>query len=102
MLAPFAALAVDEFADWCPRLARGLVRWSARRLGDGQVRERYEEEYLASLNDVEGRVCKLLAALGYAMNVPRMRWALRAERRDQAEPAEQSARDTPVRFISIY
>lgn len=102
ILSVLLGLASSEFRELCPWLAEKLVRWSARRLGDAQARERYEEEYLASLNEVPGKVSKLLAAFGYAANVPRMRWVLRAGRRARAEPTEQSAQDTPAGFIALY
>lgn len=95
-------LALNEFSEWCPRLAEALVRWSAQRLGDAQARKRYEEEYLGNLTEVPGKVSKLLAAFGYAVNVPRMRWTLRAGSRARAEPTERSAQDTPARFIALY
>lgn len=96
------ALALTEFGELCPWLARELVRWSARRLGDAQACKRYEEEYLASLDEVPGRVSKLLAAFGYAVNVPRMRWALRAGRQVRARPTERPTQDTPAGFIALY
>ncbi|MGH3870634.1 MAG: hypothetical protein ACRDSR_03800 [Pseudonocardiaceae bacterium] len=101
LLAAVAALTVEELASWCPRLAEQLACWSARRLGDDQTCERYEEEYLANLGEVPGKVSKLLVAFGFAVNVPRMRWALRAERLDRAEPAEIPARDVSAEFRAI-
>jgi hypothetical protein len=70
-------LAVSEFRDWCPRLATGLTRWAARRLGDRQARARYEEEWVANLNEVPGKLSPLVSAVGYLVAVPRMRWTLR-------------------------
>ncbi|WP_394622406.1 NB-ARC domain-containing protein (plasmid) [Lentzea sp. JNUCC 0626] len=70
-------LVVAEFKDWWPRLAVGLVRWSARRLGDPHACARYEEEWVANLQEVPGKLSPLLAAFGYVAVVPRMRWAIR-------------------------
>jgi GTP pyrophosphokinase len=70
-------LLVNEFSDWCPRLAQRLVCWSARRLRDPGIRARYQEEYLANLARVPGGFSQLLAALGYAANVVAMRRTLR-------------------------
>ncbi|MEV4058198.1 NB-ARC domain-containing protein [Amycolatopsis sp. NPDC049688] len=70
-------LAVSEFRDWCPRLATSLVRWAARRLGDHTARIRYEEEWVANLDEVPGKLSPLLSAVGYLIAVPRMRWTLR-------------------------
>jgi GTP pyrophosphokinase len=71
-------LLLGEFADWCPRLAERLVRWSARRLTDPGDRDRYLEEYLANLRQVPGNLSQLLAAVGYAANVLAMRRTLGA------------------------
>jgi HD domain len=67
---------LGELADWCPRLAEGLVRWSAARLRDPIDQERYLEEYLANLAEVPGKASRLVAATGYTANVMVMRWAL--------------------------
>lgn len=69
-------LLLAEFGEWCPWLAERIVRWSARRLGRLAAR-RYEEEWLANLNEVPGKLSRLAAALEYAVSVPRMRWSLR-------------------------
>jgi GTP pyrophosphokinase len=74
--AVFLPLLVNEFSDWCPRLAQRLVRWSAHRLRDPDIRARYQEEYLANLARVPGGFSQLLAALGYAANVVAMRRTL--------------------------
>lgn len=102
LLGAVASLAVNEFGELCPWLAEVLVRWSARRLGDDQARQRYEEEYLANLYKVPGKVSKLLFAFGCAMNVPRMRWVLRAGRQTREGPTEQSTQDNPGMFIALY
>jgi dsRNA-specific ribonuclease len=71
-------LLLAEFGDWCPWLAEHIVRWSARRLEDPAVRARYEEEWLANLSEVPGKLAHLAAALGYLFSIPRMRWSLRS------------------------
>ena len=71
-------LLLAEFGDWCPWLAERIVRWSARRLGQPAARIRYEEEWLANLSEVPGKLSRLAAALEYAASVPRMRWSLRS------------------------
>jgi len=70
-------LLLAEFGDWCPWLAERIVRWSARQLGQPADRIRYEEEWLASLSEVPGKLSRLGAALEFAASVPRMRWSLR-------------------------
>jgi hypothetical protein len=86
-------LLLAEFGDWCRWLAERLVCWSARRLGDPEACERYQEEYLANLDRVPGKVSPLLAAVGYVLMVPRMRWTLRAGRRAAVGVAGRSADD---------
>ncbi|MGH3884226.1 MAG: hypothetical protein ACRDSI_10885 [Pseudonocardiaceae bacterium] len=96
-------LALNEFTEWCPLLAERLARWSARRLGDAEASARYEEEYVGNLAEVPGKVSKLVAAFGYAANIPRMRWTLRAGRRaGPTEITERSAQGTPSGFIALY
>lgn len=102
LLGAVLPMVLNELAEWCPRLAERLVRWSARRLGDGEAAARYEEEYIGNLAEVPGKVSKLLAAFGYAANVPRMRWALRAENGSRAEPTERPAQDSHSGFIALY
>jgi len=70
-------LLVTEFGDWCPWLAARLVRWAARHLGDPASCERYQEEWIANLNEVPGKLARLAAAFGYLANLPRMRLSIR-------------------------
>jgi hypothetical protein len=81
-------LVLAEFGDWCPWLAERIVRWSARRLSRLEDRIRYEEEWLASLNQVPGKLSRLAAAFGYAVTVPRMRWSLRNSVSRPGDPAD--------------
>jgi hypothetical protein len=74
-------LAVNELGELFPWLARRLVRWSARRLGEPSACERYEEEWLANLECVPGKLMKLVAASSYLVSVPKMRWTLQRGRR---------------------
>ena len=80
-------LLLAEFGDWCPWLAERIVRWSARRLGLPTASIRYEEEWLANLNEVPGKLSRLAAALEYAVSVPRMRWSLRNSASDFRDPS---------------
>jgi hypothetical protein len=66
-------LLLAEFGDWCPWLADRIVRWAARRLREPAACQRYEEEWIANLNEVPGRLGRFIAALGYAIYVPSMR-----------------------------
>ncbi|MGW7199396.1 hypothetical protein [Streptomyces chryseus] len=73
-------MAVTEFGDWCPTLAKRLVRWTARQLGDPQATERYSEEWTAELEHLPGKLWHMRVALGYFAALPRLRWSLRATR----------------------
>ncbi|AXX32699.1 ATP-binding protein [Actinosynnema pretiosum subsp. pretiosum] len=77
VMAVLLPLAIGELREWWPRLAVRLVRWSARRLGDPQACARYEEEWVANLEEVPGKLSPLVAALGYLVAVPRMRRVIR-------------------------
>jgi NB-ARC domain len=73
-------LLVTEFGDWCPWLAVHLVRWAARQLGDPASCERYQEEWIANLNEVPGKLARLVAAFGYLVYLPGMRRSIRRRR----------------------
>jgi hypothetical protein len=67
-------LVVNEAGDLVPSLARCLLRWGARRLGHEDQAGRYEEEWLADLERVPGKLTKLGHACGIvAWSVPRLR-----------------------------
>ncbi|MEH0396216.1 ATP-binding protein [Streptomyces sp. NBC_01260] len=74
-------LLLAEFGDWCPWLAKRLVRWTARHLGDAAVVERYSEEWLAEIEEVPGKLSCLVVAIGKVSALPKSRWELRAQRR---------------------
>ena len=67
-------LLVNEAGDLVPSLARCLLRWGARHIGQADQAARYEEEWLADLDRVPGKLTKLLHACGVvARSVPRLR-----------------------------
>jgi hypothetical protein len=70
-------LLLAEFSDWCPWLAARIVRWAARRLGDPASCKRYEEEWIANLNEVPGKLARLAVAFGHLAYMPRMRRSVR-------------------------
>ncbi|MEU3547099.1 AAA family ATPase [Streptomyces longwoodensis] len=74
-------LLLSEFGDWCPWLAKRVVRWTARCLGDAAAAERYTEEWLAELEEVPGKLSRLIVAAGKVLALPKSRWELRAQRR---------------------
>lgn len=62
LLAVILGLLVNEMCDVSSHLARLLLRWAARRIpGEGNA-ERYEEEWLALLEERPGKVVKLAFA----------------------------------------
>lgn len=54
----------DEFKAWTPWIIRQLVNCAVRRLGEEQ-RTRFEEEWLAHVNEIPGELGKIIAALGF-------------------------------------
>ena len=67
VLGVLSGLAVNEFCDLSPWVARRLVRWSARlRYTDPVRAETRAEELTALIDDRPGKLFKLLTALGFA------------------------------------
>ena len=64
LFAVLIPLLVNEAGDLAPSLARCLLRWGARRIGRADQAERYEEERLADLERVPGKLIKLIHACG--------------------------------------
>jgi hypothetical protein len=74
LFAVLVPVLVSEAGDLAPSLARWLLRWGARRIGQADKARRYEEEWLADLERVPGKVTKLAHACGVlALSVPRLR-----------------------------
>jgi hypothetical protein len=72
-------LALSEFSEISPWAARHLLNWAAHRLGDPRACERYREEWLAGLNDVPGKLTKLLSALSIiCYTVPVLHWRFKS------------------------
>jgi hypothetical protein len=61
----------SEIVEWCPRLATRILRAAARRLPDG-FQERYEEEWLAHLAELPGRLGGVALALSLYVRAPRI------------------------------
>jgi GAF domain len=81
LFAVLTPLVVREAGDLARPLARGLLRWGARRIGRADQAERYEEEWLADLERVPGGLTKLAFACGVAAwSVPRLRAQFRRGR----------------------
>jgi hypothetical protein len=100
VLAIVVPLLVSEAGDLAPFLASWLLGWGARRIGDADQARRCEEEWLADLERVPGKVTKLAHACGVlALSVPRLRAQVRRGSRRALLPrwtggraAEQLAR----------
>lgn len=74
LFAILVPILVGEARDLAPSLARWLLRWGARRIGQADQTDRYEEEWLADLERVPGKVAKLAhACVVLALSVPRLR-----------------------------
>jgi hypothetical protein len=81
LIAVLVPLLVTEAGDLLPSLARCLLRWGARRIGPADQAERYEEEWLADLERVPGKLTKLVHACGVLVrSVPRLRAQYRERR----------------------
>jgi hypothetical protein len=74
LFAVLVPLLVSEAAELAPSVARWLLRWGARRIGPADKARRYEEEWLADLERVPGKVTKLAHACSVlAFSVPQLR-----------------------------
>jgi hypothetical protein len=82
-------LSLSEFGDWSSWLARRLARWTAHHLGNQSLAKRYEEEWLAELVEVPGKLASLALAMSYLAILPRMRWSLRSQASSEPPPLEQ-------------
>jgi GAF domain len=81
LFAILVPLLVREAGDLVRSLARYLLRWGARHIGQADQAERYEEEWLADLERVPGNLTKLLYASGVVVrSVPRLRAQFRRGR----------------------
>src|SRR6266516_4256354 len=75
-------LLVNEAGDLGPSLARRLLRWGARHIGQPDQAKRYEEEWLADLDRIPGKLTKLAHACGVLVrSVPRLRAQFRPQGR---------------------
>lgn len=75
ILVPLAlGVVVNEAVDVCPWMARKLVRWSARRITDASMAQRYEEEWLAGLADRPGKLLQLFSAVSIVVGAS---WRMR-------------------------
>lgn len=74
LFAVLVPLLVGEARDLAPSRARWLLQWGARRIGQPDQAKRYEEEWLADLEQVPGKMVMLVHAFGIVIkSVPRLR-----------------------------
>lgn len=95
-------LTLNECRDWCPWLAKQLVRWTAHQLGDPEARSRYEEEWVANIDAVPGKLSPLMSALGYLIALPKMRWTLRRSPRVNGTRSEQLPSDILAQLPELH
>jgi hypothetical protein len=62
--AALSRLLVEEMGEWNPWIVRGIVKLSVARLPENQ-RERFREEWESHVNEVPGKIGKLLCAAGF-------------------------------------
>ncbi len=55
ILLPLVLAEVGEISPW---LARWVLRWGAKCIGDRDATERYTEEWLAGIEDTPGKITK--------------------------------------------
>ena len=70
-------LVLSEFSEVSPWLARRILIWGARHVGDPAQSERYGEEWLAGIDGTPGKLTKLAKAVSivcYA--VPMVNWSI--------------------------
>jgi len=84
LLSVFAAalsrLLAEEFGAWTPSIIRSLIKIAVARLPE-MKRERFTEEWQSHVNDVPGRIGKLLVAVGFLKAAHKIAWR---DARDEA------------------
>jgi Bacterial sugar transferase len=70
----------DEFEAWTQWIIKHLVNRAVRTLAE-EERSRFEEEWLAHLNELPGKVDKIAAALGFLSNARRISSAITVAKR---------------------
>jgi len=70
----------DEFEAWTQWIINHLVNRAVRRLAE-EERSRFEEEWLAHVNEIHGKIDKIIAALGFLSNARRLSTAISVAKR---------------------
>lgn len=93
-------VALAEFGEVSPWLARRWVRWAARQLPTQGMQARYAEEWRAHLEQVPGKVTRLgFAASLVVRSVPVMRW--RAFVADRQYPGLRAACERAIASLRL-
>jgi hypothetical protein len=102
ILSVLLGLAVNESCDLSPWAAKKITRWSARLRNDDSERAQIRsEEWLAVIEDVPGKLFKLITALCFAADALRV-WARRAVARLSADvPVVSSGGTVAVKKAAI-
>ncbi|GAA3122761.1 hypothetical protein GCM10020254_82330 [Streptomyces goshikiensis] len=85
---------VNEACDVSPWLARRLLRWSAHRISDADMAERYEEEWLSLLDERPGKLLKLTFAVWITIRSTRTLRSLHQPTRAAAPARHEETRST--------
>jgi hypothetical protein len=70
----------DEFEAWTQWIINHLVNRAVRRFAE-EERNRFEEEWLAHVNELPGKVNKIIAALGFLSDTRRISSAISVAKR---------------------
>jgi hypothetical protein len=70
----------DEFEAWTQWIINHLVNRAVRRFAE-EERSRFEEEWLAHVNELPGKIDKIIAALGFLSNARRISPAISVAKR---------------------
>lgn len=68
----FLNMLASEAYDWSEKIAEKIVRFASKRTPADQ-RDRWEEEWLAHLNDTPGKLSKVIYAIGILVAAPSIR-----------------------------
>ena len=88
VFAVLVPLTLAEARECGPWLAKRLIRWSAHRLPTPEAIARYEEEWLANLQEVPGKLIPLLISLSLVLHAHRMRATLTTQKGRRKPTAE--------------
>lgn len=80
LTAVLSRVLAEEIEAWIPSIIRSLIKLAVAWLPENQ-RERFDEEWQSHVNEVPGRVGKLLSAAGFLLAAHRMALSFRGKQR---------------------